>query len=668
MLLPLVATLNLLDAVQNVLVIARYPEAVSILRILGNMMPGVIFHIYACVRAYHTELSFRIQFSGMKRAQSSIQKAADINQTMNTLLENILPKTVIPRLIASNYQFSMVTDRIPRAYCIFVDFFHGGEIKRLDPDVAASTLNGTFFKFDEMLTEFPMLEKIKTIGSKCMLMAIDDGNDHVAGSSVTRLAKNLQLELQSIHNNSSGLKADLKVGIAYGSIVAGVVGSEKFIYDIYSDTVNVASRMATLEYVDTACTAEAFMSFDSETSSHWEIAGTFHVKGKGPMEIYKLHYVEGTNHFPKPRISENQRKSSVKTSRSRSPSSNRLSVSPSPRIRRFSIMNMIQKGKMSNIWSPAAQFAKAVEASGLQVFGLDNERGKDEKSPKLSSHNDFPSNSVELGKFKSRIVPLDTSRYLDSETKINMEESIEACPALQDIINNLSSVIVTLTTDDLIPVLSQYITKWKLKFRDVQLERLYQKYTVQRFRPYILQHATVTWCMMWGFCVIISLYEAFLYGQVGYNIENDIRKGVSTGVQEPRSFQIGRFICLGMMTIAAVIQSIGVISLRRNAVSIPSYEKDWFGNSLDSLHCCFVKFACIESARVAKFSDHAQYGVQILLLVVFGLPFVSGTTYSKSWSAASAIIPLLNCAVAFTTRAHISYLTRTIVTISLNFD
>ncbi|KAJ3285952.1 hypothetical protein HDU76_008050, partial [Blyttiomyces sp. JEL0837] len=74
MVLPLAATLNLLDAVQNVLVIARYPEAVSILRIVGNMMPGIIFHIFAYVRAYHTELSFRIQFSGMKRAQSSIQK------------------------------------------------------------------------------------------------------------------------------------------------------------------------------------------------------------------------------------------------------------------------------------------------------------------------------------------------------------------------------------------------------------------------------------------------------------------------------------------------------------------------------------------------------------------------------------------------------------------
>ncbi|KAJ3274188.1 hypothetical protein HDU76_010742, partial [Blyttiomyces sp. JEL0837] len=194
--------------------------------------------------------------------------------------------------------------RIPRAYCIFVDFFHDSRIKKLDPELAASKLNETFCKFDEILADFPTLEKIKTISSKCMLMAIDDSEKKNAGLIVTKLVKKLQKE-EALSHGFAGLKSDVKVGVAYGSIVAGIVGSEKFIYDIYSDTVNCASRMANLEFTDKACTVEAYLSYDPKTRCLWRSLGTHQVKGKGLMEVFTLQYGSDDNvhDLPTPRAS-----------------------------------------------------------------------------------------------------------------------------------------------------------------------------------------------------------------------------------------------------------------------------------------------------------------------------------------------------------------------------
>ncbi|KAJ3333466.1 hypothetical protein HDU76_007680 [Blyttiomyces sp. JEL0837] len=365
----------------------------------------------------------------MKRAQAAIQRVTAVDKTMTALLGNILPKSVIPRLIASNYQFSKVTDRIPYAYCIFVDFFHDGYIRKFDAEVAAATLNETFSEFDEMLTDFPRLEKIKTISSKCMLMAIE-----------TTLLRRIQTHFSEAKRDLSiAMKVDIRIGVAYGSIVAGIVGKEKFIYDIYSDTVNCASRMANLDFASIACTAEAYRSYDPVTQSIWQSLGTHEVKGKGLMELYTLiDFADSLVELPTPRFSEIVHESREMKSQSGFQRSKRLSISK----HRFSISPLQQDHafarplssrrttQMRHLWSPAVEFAKAAEDRGLPVFNYDGD-GKN-KSVRSSSK---PSRLVEIGKLKSKITPLDTSKYLDSMSTITIDESDETCPALRNIIH-----------------------------------------------------------------------------------------------------------------------------------------------------------------------------------------------------------------------------------------
>ncbi|KAJ3304619.1 hypothetical protein HDU76_005173 [Blyttiomyces sp. JEL0837] len=486
-----------------------------------------------------------------------------------------------------------------------------------------------------------------------MLMTIDDDENKNPGLDVANLLMKIQTEFSNVmQQRFSVLKTDIKVGVAYGSIVAGIVGSEKFIYDIYSDTVN----------------CEAYFSYDTETRSLWKSVGTHQVKGKGIMEIFTLHdHQEKFTNLPTPRSSQVWRTKAPSIRDSRLHTPNR--VSPSQERNQRNSIAYEFKAQMKSLFSPAVGLAnhKASEDRGLQVLELDGKGNFDGKSTRLDeSRSDSRSLSqLEIGKFNAKITPLDTSRYLDSITTINMDESdAGSCPALHEIINNLSTVILTLTTDDLIPILSQYIDNVRVTFRDPQLEALYIKNTIPRLYNYVLHHATLIRNMMIAFVIIIPFYEAYLVGQVGYEIEGQIRNDSSQRLQESKSFLTGRFFSLGLMALAAMIQTMGVMKFRIRPSTKNNVTKD--ADSNEKMARGLFTPIWFEPLTDVQGSV-LLYANQIFLLVLFGLPLICGTTYSKGWFAASALIPLLNCAVAFTTRSHINYLTRFILTISINF-
>ena len=149
-------------------------------------------------------------------------------------------------------------------------------------------LNDLFSRFDYLVGLYG-LNKVKTIGDCYMVSSIpSDELEHDGCARVSRFALGLMTEVKSF--NSTGPPhghIDLRVGIAIGQVVAGVVGTKRFLFDMWGDCVNVASRMeshglpgqiqVTKEVVDSAGSDFSF-----------ELRGTLNVKGKGVMDVFLL--------------------------------------------------------------------------------------------------------------------------------------------------------------------------------------------------------------------------------------------------------------------------------------------------------------------------------------------------------------------------------------------
>ena len=157
--------------------------------------------------------------------------------------------------------------------------------QQLAPTKLVAMLNEIFSLFDN-LAESHNLEKIKTIGDAYMVAS---GIPHLDGNHATKLAL-FSLDMQQCMNEYSqnfGLSIQIRIGIHSGPAVAGVIGKKKFIYDIWGDTVNTASRMESHGQ-----TGEIHISnLTKELLGNeflYEDRGEISVKGKGKMRTWFL--------------------------------------------------------------------------------------------------------------------------------------------------------------------------------------------------------------------------------------------------------------------------------------------------------------------------------------------------------------------------------------------
>jgi guanylate cyclase len=199
------------------------------------------------------------------------------------LLVNVLPSTIAERLKGESQS---IADHIDSASILFADVVDFTPLaRRLAPAEVVGMLDHLFSHFDT-LVERHGLEKIKTIGD-CYMAAAgvpDPRTDHA------RRAALLALDMRDAVT-TSGIAGDLglklRIGINSGPVVAGVIGTKRFLYDLWGDAVNVASRMETNstpgEIQITRSTYE-LLKDEFECTPR----GTIDVKGKGPMETWYL--------------------------------------------------------------------------------------------------------------------------------------------------------------------------------------------------------------------------------------------------------------------------------------------------------------------------------------------------------------------------------------------
>ncbi|MBI1174701.1 MAG: adenylate/guanylate cyclase domain-containing protein [Sideroxydans sp.] len=199
------------------------------------------------------------------------------------LLFNVLPTRIAQRL--KNKQ-ELIADGYADVTVMFADLSNFTQLtEEFSPEQMVSMLNTIFSWFDAM-TEKYRLEKIKTIGDAYMVVGGFDRDHYDYVTHVADMALEMR-EFVALHPELARHKLGLHLGIATGPVVAGVIGTKRFIYDLWGDTVNIASRLT-----DEAQKGE--IAVDKNTylrlrhHYQFEPPTTISVKGKGEMTSYRL--------------------------------------------------------------------------------------------------------------------------------------------------------------------------------------------------------------------------------------------------------------------------------------------------------------------------------------------------------------------------------------------
>jgi adenylate cyclase len=199
------------------------------------------------------------------------------------LLLNILPKPIAERL---QEKPQIIADSFAEVSVLFADLVGFTDFSsQKSPTELVEILNLIFSKFD-LLSQQHGLEKIKTIGDAYMVVGGLPTYREDHAEAIARMALDMQASLNSV-NHKLGQSFCLRIGINIGPVVAGVIGLTKFIYDLWGDTVNVASRMESSGIPGEIQVTEAVYERLKE-KFNFKKRGDIAIKGKGKMTTYFL--------------------------------------------------------------------------------------------------------------------------------------------------------------------------------------------------------------------------------------------------------------------------------------------------------------------------------------------------------------------------------------------
>jgi class 3 adenylate cyclase len=217
------------------------------------------------------------------REQRYLRRIEDETAKFERLLLTILPRQVIGRL---NHGEAMIADRFEDVSVLFADLVSFTEHSaKLAPAAIIEYLNRLFSEFDELARELDV-EKIKTIGDAYMAVAgLPDPNpDPFAAIANMALGMIERLDRVNCH---FGWPLQIRIGVHSGPVVAGIIGAHRFIYDVWGDTVNVASRLEAYSLPNRIHVSQDIARHLAAPFS-LEPRGSVDVKGKGKLETFFL--------------------------------------------------------------------------------------------------------------------------------------------------------------------------------------------------------------------------------------------------------------------------------------------------------------------------------------------------------------------------------------------
>jgi class 3 adenylate cyclase len=199
------------------------------------------------------------------------------------LLLNVLPAPVAARLKQDD---GTIADACAEVTVLFADIVDFTPLSaRLSPHELVAVLDRVFAAWDRLAARYGV-EKIKTIGDAYMAAAGIPLPRQDHAQAITEMAVAMRPEAARIASET-GLPLQVRIGIDTGPVIAGVIGRTKFIYDLWGDTVNTASRMESHAPPGTIQVTQR--TYDS-LQDQYELRprGTIEVKGKGPLATYLL--------------------------------------------------------------------------------------------------------------------------------------------------------------------------------------------------------------------------------------------------------------------------------------------------------------------------------------------------------------------------------------------
>jgi adenylate cyclase len=202
----------------------------------------------------------------------------------DALLRNILPDRIVERLKARPGE--AIADSFPEASILFADI--SGFVamaRRLGAEKTVSLLNGIVTEFDGLAKKHGV-EKIKTIGDAYMAASgiPEPTSDHLA--RLARMAIDMQTVLARLRKETSH-DVNMRIGIASGPVMAGVIGRQKFTYDVWGDAVNLAARLEGLSSPGRILLCPRCRD-RLEAEFLFESRGVVEIKGVGPQETWFL--------------------------------------------------------------------------------------------------------------------------------------------------------------------------------------------------------------------------------------------------------------------------------------------------------------------------------------------------------------------------------------------
>ena len=195
-------------------------------------------------------------------------------ETSQRLLLNVLPQPIVDRLNAGE---QLIADRYDDVAIVFGDLVGFTELSSaLEPAEVVTSLNALFSEFDAACAELEV-EKIKTIGDAYLAAVGLPGtaDDHVRAAADLALAMRAAVE-------AAGSPWQIRIGVDAGPVAAGIIGTTKFVYDVWGDAVNVASRLQTSAPPGRIHVSErvaTVLADDYELQERGEVV----LKGKGAM-------------------------------------------------------------------------------------------------------------------------------------------------------------------------------------------------------------------------------------------------------------------------------------------------------------------------------------------------------------------------------------------------